>query len=96
MYPLIPWELFSDPLGFVEHTLETTHLDEPGFDTCQRQEYIFLLSKAFGQVLLSKAFGQDRSPSSLYSLCAKVLSMGAKQPGHDVGHSPQSSAKVKK
>jgi len=32
--------------------------------------------------------------SSLYSLHARVLSMGAKQPGRDVGHSPQSSAKV--
>jgi hypothetical protein len=49
MYPRIPWELFSDPLGFAEHTLETSHLDELGFNTCQRQEYIFLFSKAFRQ-----------------------------------------------
>jgi len=49
MYPWIHWEPFPDPLGFAEHTLETTHLDEPHFDTCQRQEYIFLFSKTFRQ-----------------------------------------------
>ena len=36
-----------------------------------------------------------KGPSSLYSLQARVLSMGGKQPGRNVGHSPPSSAKVK-
>ena len=49
MYPRIPWEPFSHPLGFAEHTLETTRLDEPRFDTCQRQEYIFLFFKGLDQ-----------------------------------------------
>ena len=49
MYPRIPRELFSYPLGFPEHALEITRPDEPGFNTCQRQEYIFLFSKAFRQ-----------------------------------------------
>ena len=26
MYPRIPWELFADPLGFVERTVGTTGL----------------------------------------------------------------------
>ena len=47
MYPQILWELFLVPLGFTEYNLETTRLDEMGFDSHQRQEYIFLFSKAF-------------------------------------------------
>ena len=49
MYPRILWEPFSHPWGFAEHTLETTHLDELGFVTCQRQEYSFLFFIAFRQ-----------------------------------------------
>jgi len=26
MYPQIPWDLFADPLGFMEHILGTTAL----------------------------------------------------------------------
>ena len=28
MYPRIPWELVADPLGYAEHTLGTTVLDQ--------------------------------------------------------------------
>jgi hypothetical protein len=34
-------------VGFTDHNLEATHLDEMGFDSRQKQEYIFLFSRVF-------------------------------------------------
>ena len=62
MYPRIPWEPFSHPLGFAEHTLDTTRLVELGFDTCQRQEYIFLFFKAFRP---GQAISVPKAPSTM-------------------------------
>ena len=48
MYPRIPWKPFSHPLGFTEHTLETTRLVELGLIGV-RGKSIFFSSKRLDQ-----------------------------------------------